>query len=189
MMGMEGHSAFHSLCQEGDLMRLLHKVSDMLEKVTQVIIGLLLVEMTVVYFAQVIARFAFNSGLYWSEELVRYSCVAMIYLASASLFKRSDHVAITVLEDMLPMNARKYQSAILALISLAYMALVLVIGLQILEVAAFQQSPNMRIPMSTVYLMFPISAGIMIIHAVSNITDRETYRKYDKALPNGGAAQ
>ena len=171
------------------MVKLLHKASDMLDKITLTVIGVLLVEMTIVYFAQVIVRFVFNSGLYWSEELVRYSCIALVYLASASLFKRSGHVAITVLEELLPSRAKRYQFILLSLISIAYMALVLIIGLQILEVAAFQQSPNMRLPMNFIYLLFPISAGIMIIHVVSNLFDRETYRKYDKALSNGEVAQ
>ncbi|MHC1787076.1 MAG: TRAP transporter small permease [Christensenellales bacterium] len=162
-------------------MKTLHKVSDVLDKITLVIIGLLLTEMTVVYFAQVVARFAFNSGLYWSEEMVRYSCVVMIYLASASLFKRGGHVAITVLEEMLPRKARKYHFILMSLVSLVYMALVLVIGIQIMGSAVYQMSPNMRIPMNFIYLLFPISAVLMIIHTLSNLTDPESYRKFSDA--------
>jgi TRAP-type C4-dicarboxylate transport system permease small subunit len=160
-------------------MKLLRKISDVLDSITKYIIAFLLIVMTVVFTAQVVARFIFNSGLYWSEELVRYSCIALIYFASASLFKANDQVAITVLEELLPMKARKYQYIFLTLVNLAYMALVLVIGIQILDVATFQTSPNMQVRMSIVYLLFPISMAIMLFHTVVNLLSRETYRKYD----------
>jgi len=160
-------------------MKILRRISDVLDSITKVIIAVLLIVMTVVFFAQVVARFVFNSGLYWSEELVRYSGIALIFFAAASLFKANDHVAITVVEEMLPKAGRKVQYALLALINILYMALVLVIGIQILEVASYQQSPNMQLPMNVVYLLFPISMAISLVHAVTNLLSRETYRKYD----------
>lgn len=163
-------------------MKLLRKISDVLDTITKYIVAFLLLVMTVVFFAQVVARFVFNSGLYWSEELVRYSCIALIYFASASLFKASDQVAITVLEEMLPKKAKKYQYILLTLVNITYMALVFVIGIQILDMAAFQTSPNMQLKMSIVYLLFPISMAIMIFHTVVNLLSHENYKKFDKSL-------
>lgn len=159
-------------------MKYIVKLSEALDKITKAAIALLLIEMTVVYFAQVVARFAFNSGLSWSEEMVRYSCIAMIFLAAASLFRAVDHIAITILEELLPKPVRKYQFAIVTLINLVYMAMLLVFGLQILPMAALQLSPNMQIPMNIIYLLFPISAALMIIHAIALLVDRQTYEKY-----------
>lgn len=170
-------------------MKTLLKIGEFLNKITMVIISVLLMLMTVVYFAQVIARFVFNSGLAWSEELVRYSCIAMIFFASAALFKALDHVAITVLEEALPNTARKYLFVLLTLINLVYMAIVFVIGVQILEVAAFQKSPNMQIPMNILYLLFPISYAIMIYHTVVNLINRATYKRFEKSAAAGEVAQ
>lgn len=170
-------------------MKVLLRIGDVLDTITKYLIGFLLMVMTVVYFAQVVARFVFNSGLYWSEELVRYSCIAMIFFASASLFKANDHVAITVLEEALPKKFRKYQYIFLALINIIYIAIVFVIGIMILDPSSYQSSPNMQIPMNIVYLVFPISMGIMLYHTVVNLFNRATYVKYKDVEVSKEAAQ
>ncbi len=163
-------------------MKVLLKVSEILDKITKIIIGFLLIEMTIVYFAQVVARFVFNSGLAWSEELVRYSCVALVFFASASLFKANDHVAITVVEEMLPKKVKLVQFLMLAAVNLIYLVVMFVFGLGILVPAANQISPNMQLPMNLVYLLFPISFGITLFHSIVNLLNKGTYAKYqDKA--------
>lgn len=160
-------------------MKVLLKISDIIEKITKLIIAVLLIEMTIVYFAQVVARFVFNSGLSWSEEMVRYSCIAMVFFAAASLFKANDHVAITVIEELLPRKAKLVQFLILTLINIVYMVIVFVFGIGILEPAAYQSSPNMQIPMNIIYLLFPISMAISLFHTIVNLLNRETYKKYE----------
>jgi TRAP-type C4-dicarboxylate transport system permease small subunit len=159
-------------------MNILQKTSDVLDKITKYIVAFLLATMTIVYFAQVVARFVFNQGIYWSEELVRYSCIFMVYLAAASLFKEDNHVAITALEELLPKKLQKCLYILISLINLTYMIFVFIIGVEILKVSAFQTSPNMQIKMSIVYLIFPISMALMFLHTIVNLFNRHTYIAY-----------
>lgn len=56
-----------------------------------------------------ILRYAFNSPLQWSFELVRYYLMVVgIYFAVSATFTKGDHVSITLFRDMLPRRARNW---------------------------------------------------------------------------------
>jgi TRAP-type C4-dicarboxylate transport system permease small subunit len=64
-------------------MRIIRLLSDGLGKVLDALIVLFIVTMTVFMTAQVAGRYLFGTGLYWAEELSRFSMVFMVYTGAA----------------------------------------------------------------------------------------------------------
>ena len=149
----------------------MRKIMNVLDKGCQWIVIVGLAVMTVVLFAQVTARYVFGSGISWSEELARYIMVWVVYIGAAVVYKDNSHISVTVLEEVLGARACKFLKILQKLISIAFMGLVGWWSIGMMEFAALQTSPNMLIPMNYIYLVFPVSSVLIVLHLAILIYD------------------
>ncbi|HCX61731.1 MULTISPECIES: TRAP transporter small permease [Sedimentibacter] len=148
-------------------MKIILSVSNLLDSVIKKIISVLLMIMTVVLFSQIIARYVMGTGLSWSEELVRYMCVWIIFLGATCATKDGSQISVTALDEMLRGIPKKILSIIQMIFAVVYGVLLSWIGFGALEFAKFQKSPNMGVSMGLVYSVIPIAMIIMLIHLVT----------------------
>ncbi|WP_313344344.1 TRAP transporter small permease [Sedimentibacter sp.] len=148
-------------------MKIILSVSNLLDTIIKKIISVLLMIMTVVLFSQVIARHVMGTGLSWSEELVRYMCVWIIFLGATCAAKDGSQVSVTALDEILNGLPKKLLGIIQSILASTYCVLLSWIGFGALEFAKLQKSPNMMIPMNIVYSVIPIAMIIMLIHLVT----------------------
>jgi TRAP-type C4-dicarboxylate transport system permease small subunit len=80
------------------MFRLIHFVERVLDKV--LIVLFLFMVAAIVW--QVFARYVLHAPTIWSEELARFLLVWITMLGSAYVLEHGEHVAVTVLVDMLP---------------------------------------------------------------------------------------
>jgi TRAP-type C4-dicarboxylate transport system permease small subunit len=152
-------------------MAIIQKISLVLGKVLNVAVVALLALMSVLIFAQVLGRFLFKNGLFWAEELARFSMVTMVYLGAGLACKYGDHIKVTVLEEMFKGRIRKIYRIIIALISIGFLSILTYYGFSVLGMVSSQLSANMQIPMSVVYAMIPTGAAIMILYLLIEIIE------------------
>ncbi len=88
------------------------RLSDHIE---ETIIAVLLGLMTVITFANVIARFVFNSNILWALELTVFMFAWLVLLGASYAVKTHSHLGVDAIVNMLDAPARR----ILALISVA----------------------------------------------------------------------
>lgn len=55
---------------------------------------------------EVVSRYVFNSPTYWVTELSTYLVIAMVFLTSGWAYKRSEHIRIEFVVDLLPAGLR-----------------------------------------------------------------------------------
>jgi len=127
--------------------------------------------MTLVLFAQVIARYFFDSGLSWSEELSRYIMIWVVYLGAAVVYRDNSHISVTALEEAVSAKTRLYLNIAQKLVSMGFIGLMGWFAYQTLEFAAIQTSPNMLIPMNYIYFVFPLSSVLIVFHLIISIID------------------
>lgn len=148
-------------------MSYIRAFSDFLGRVLEVLIVVLISVMTVLMFAQVLGRYVFKNGLYWAEELSRFSMVYLVYLGAAIASKNHDHISVTILDELLQKKAGyTLYRTLIALINLAFLAIVSIIGLKSLAMVRAQTSPNMGIPMSIAYAAIPIGSILMMLYVI-----------------------
>jgi TRAP-type C4-dicarboxylate transport system permease small subunit len=152
-------------------MGILQKISDVLGRLLSIVVGAFLALMSVLMFAQVLGRFIFKNGLFWAEELSRFSMVTMVYLGAALACKYRDHIAVTVLEGMMKGPVLKIYRILIALVSIGFLFILTYYGFGVLSLVNSQRSANMQIPMSLVYVMIPLGAAIMILYLLFEIIE------------------
>jgi TRAP-type transport system small permease protein len=114
--------------------------------------------MSLATFANVIARYFFNYPLEWAEEFSRYSFIWVVFLGAAYCTKANRHITIDGLMLALSEPLRTYLAILADLIVLG-MAGVLVYYGWVLTVFTTQPTSTLRVPMSVVYVVVPISAA------------------------------
>lgn len=84
-------------------------------EIEETVIAALLGLMTIITFANVIARFAFNSNILWALELTVFMFAWLVLLGASYAVKTHSHLGVDAIVNLLPPKPRR----ILALISVA----------------------------------------------------------------------
>ena len=148
--------------------RAFHRLSDLLDRLMEVVIVIMLGLMVILTGAQIFCRI-FLDSLSWSEEATRYLLIWSTMFGAGCVYKHGGHIAITVLRD----SVRGKASMLIRLATHLLCGLLFVIiawqGYQYYFKQGAQLSAAMRIPMRYVYTCIPIGCGIMVIHAADAI--------------------
>ncbi|MFT6642156.1 MAG: C4-dicarboxylate transporter DctQ subunit, partial [Flavobacteriaceae bacterium] len=65
-------------------------------------IGGLLASASLILFANVVARYVFNWGVPWAEELVRYEIIWMVFIGGSVAVRKGIHIGIDILATVSP---------------------------------------------------------------------------------------
>ncbi len=94
-------------------------------KLEESLLSILLVFMTILVFAEVVARFVFNHGISWAQELTLITNSWMVLLGASFCIREKAHIGVEFITDKLDGKAAR-TVAILALIAcLVYSAIFL----------------------------------------------------------------
>jgi TRAP-type transport system small permease protein len=149
----------------------MEKVLKVLNSILNGVIILILVSMVSLVFLNVVLRYAFDSGITWSEELARYLFVWVVFLGAVVATKEKGHLGVDLLISSVP---RKFQKVLYFIAnSLIVFVLTLFIdGLfKMMEVNKMVSGPATGIPEAVFYLAGIVASILMII-----ITSVQTLR-------------
>ena len=152
----------------------MQRISNIVNRITEVILVIVLAAMAVVVFLQVIFRYLLNFPLFWTEEFARYCLVWSSLLGSAVAVKRGQHIAVTIVSERFPPAVRRVMK-IITLISVAViLTIILWGGIQLVAITRAQISPALRVSMSVPYLAVPVGAALMLLHTLNFIYETIT---------------
>lgn len=146
-------------------MAIVRKTNSILIKVTEVILVLLMTLMVVSMFLQIVGRWI-GVNMVWSEEMTRFANAWMVFLGSSIIAYFDDHIAVTVLDDVLKGKSYTILRIARKLIFIVFSVVVFVYGWQTTARVAAQTSPNMGIPMSWVYSAIPVGSFMSFYYLV-----------------------
>lgn len=146
----------------------IHKLSDILDKLMEVVIVFMLGAMVVITGAQIVFRIFFTS-LAWSEEATRYLLIWSTLLGAGCVYKHAGHISISILQDSLPAKAKDVLQILIHGLCSVLFILIVWYGIQYFGRQGKQLSPALRLPMRYVYTCIPIGCSIMAFHALDAI--------------------
>lgn len=85
----------------------------------------------VLLFADVVARFAFQTSVPWAGEVARFAFVYMIYFGISYAIREKRHLRVTILVDTMPRALRRWTLAFAEAVFLVYSIAVCGLGVQI----------------------------------------------------------
>lgn len=152
------------------MLRSLRAIEGAIDAVLQRVAVAGIVALVAVMSLQIVSRALFTATS-WSEETARYLLIWLTFLGACLAYHRGRHIAVSVLADALPPHGRRICQGLIALVTIAFMAVLLQVGLDYMALQSFQQSAALRIPMSVVYVVMPLSAAIMAYMALTDLLE------------------
>lgn len=124
--------------------------------------------------ANVVARYVFNSGLIWADEASRFMLIWVTFLGAAALVRLGEHITVDVFVSYMP-GAVQAATYVLTQLLSAFLAVVLIWqGIEQVGKQAEQISPAMQINMGTVYTVVPFAGLYMLAYSLANLAALRT---------------
>jgi TRAP-type C4-dicarboxylate transport system permease small subunit len=120
--------------------------------------------MVVLVFTNVVCRYLLNFSIIWAEEISQYLMVWVAFLGAGLALREGRHVAIEMLQDRMPLKAKRMTRHVVALSLLIFMCVLVVLGFQFVSFAWDQETPVLNISLGIPYMAVPIGALLLGIH-------------------------
>lgn len=139
--------------------------------VEEVILCVFLTVIVLISGVQVLARYAFNNSLTWSEELCRYLYVWSGFLTVSYCIRSGSIIKIDTVTMFLPKTVRKILDAVTSVLSLVAVAFLLKASLGVVGgvIATGQLTPAMRIPIWILYLCAPVGYILIEVRLIEHL--------------------
>ena len=125
--------------------------------------------MGLVLFLQIVMRYIFNSPLIWSEELARYLFIWMAFIGVGYGIKYDLHIKMEAFLAIFPSNVQKVIIILTEVVTIVFMGIVLMPGIQFAIHTGHVPSSAMGIPMYLVYFAFPVGMILGMIRMVVSV--------------------
>ena len=140
--------------------------------------------MTAVTILQIACRIWFKA-LTWSEEATCFLLVFASFLGTTVAFRRGANIAVTFLLDALPKSVKKIVLIAIELTGIAFFAAAGWYGAALCVSERMQTASSMPISMAWMYIVFPLTGAVTILHLTVNV---ENLLKYGIPIPKTGGA-
>jgi C4-dicarboxylate transporter DctQ subunit len=139
------------------------KVEKILSHAEEILIGLLILAASIILFSNVVARYVFNAGFAWAEELVRYQIVWMVFIGASVAARQGIHIGVDILVKIAPPGLAKLITLAINAIAIAFCAVLVFYGAELTAQAKEfgQVSPALQAPIWIVQLAIPVGAALM----------------------------
>ncbi len=161
----------------------LDVISRVIDKTLSYVVAFLLLAMSAVVFGNVFSRYLLDASLGWYEEVSRFLLIWIVFLGAVIALIRGDHLGIDVLLLVLPARARRMVVVLTDMLVLVALAIMFQ-GAWEMAIDSLRSgwvASSVPIPYGWVYMVGPVSAGLMFIQIlIKTVGD---IRNLKEALP------
>ena len=153
-------------------MKLGHKIDQGLElfiKVFQWIVSILLIIVTLLITAQVIARAFFNYSIVWAEEVSLIGFIYITFFTLAIAMRYDLHLRVEIGVSWLPVKGRVAVEFIDNLILLGISILMLWTGIKLAQYGVASIMPATRWKTSVIYYPTPIAGAVCTVQQLLRV--------------------
>ena len=151
----------------------MSKFALLIDNLAKTVVGLLFGVLLVVGAAQVIARYLFNAPLDWSEELLKFAHIWLVFMAIPIAYDRGSHICVDMVLLHTPKIWQSLFAVVVDLLWLGFAILFIYYTWVIMGVSSRQTSPALLIPMSYVYFGVVLGTAYLFFCAI-----RRLYRTF-----------
>lgn len=121
---------------------------------------------TVLVMVNVVLRYFFRTGIYWSEEVATGCFVWSVFLGAAAGYKRKAHVGVDMLVNMASDSVKKTVTIVVDLILLLINGYISYIAVIYLSLSYRKPTPVLGISSVTISSSILVSFALMTIYSV-----------------------
>lgn len=171
----------HTETFESGLPGFLGHVDKAISKAEAVILALGVLLMALNTCINVIARFGFGQGLFFSGEINRILIVMITFAGIGYAARHGRHIRMSAIFDILPLTARRYLMIMIALCTALIMFALCYFAVSYID-KLYERGrilPALGFPIWSIYLWVPIGFAVTgiqyLLTAIKNLSSQEVY--------------
>ena len=133
--------------------------------------------MLVVMLIQITSRYVFGVGVPWTDEVSRYLYISEIFLGAALAQRRHEHIAITVVTDMLPQFWKTCLATIADLVTIGVSAMLVFGAVHMMKVTKGIFASTFNMSFSYLYLVQITGIVLFAVLVLRDVVSRLFARK------------
>ena len=142
---------------------------EILSRILEVIMVIILTTMVGLVFGNVVARYVFNSAITWAEEVARFLFVWLTFVGASFGLMKGLHLGMDMVVARFSPRTRSLTEVVNGFIILAFLGVWVVGGVHLIQANLDYMSPATGFSMGLVYLIGPLAAVLMGIEALSRL--------------------
>ena len=144
---------------------MLKRLDSLLGWAEETLIALLIASASVILFCNVVARYVFNTGVVWAEELVRYEIIWLVFIGGSVAARKGIHIGVDVMLHILPPRVAQVVRVVVAAICVIFCVALAWYGFDLVAQTRMfgQKTPAMQMPFWMVQLAIPVGATLMAL--------------------------
>jgi C4-dicarboxylate transporter DctQ subunit len=147
---------------------MLDRLTALVARLEDVAVGTIMLGATYILFQGVVLRYLANYAFPWTEEVVRYSIVWLVFLGGSIAARRGAHISMDILVVYLPPRAKLFVMGVASVLAAGFTLATTYYGV-LLTASIWQYgqlSPAAEIPMALPFAAIPVGCGLMTIRFV-----------------------
>jgi len=151
-------------------MVLLHRISGVVNRWIEILLGSMGIGMAFIVALQVFCRYVLNHSLFWSEELARILLIWLTFLGATAAYQRKVHPTIDIISLRVNERLQIYLKIAVYLVSILFFIIMIIHGFQFAYFARLQISPALHLPKWLIYAAVPVSGMLFLLHSLSQLS-------------------
>ena len=121
---------------------------------------------------QIVTRFVLEQPAEWTEVLIRFSLIWMVFLAIPAAFRQGAMVSVDVLYRWSPPRVKRVLDWVVALAALALIGIIIWYGWDYAQLGGVQSMAGLEsVSMFWAYLAMPVGGLFCIVGIIGNLID------------------
>ncbi len=144
---------------------MLKRLDSLLASLEETLIALLIASASLILFCNVVARYVFNTGVVWAEELVRYEIIWLVFIGGSVAARKGIHIGVDVILHVLPRRGAQAVRVVVAALCVVFCLALAWYGFDLVSLTRRfgQKTPAMQMPFWIVQLAIPVGATLMAL--------------------------
>jgi TRAP-type C4-dicarboxylate transport system permease small subunit len=147
-------------------LKIFSRINEALGLIEMAVLAASVLVMFGVICCQVVFRYALQQPSPWTEELARYLFIWISMVGAAYGVKTQAHFGFEMLVKKLSPRMQRVGHFLVQLCMGLLIFVLIVYGIRMVKLVAFQATPALQIPMRYVYYSLPVSGVLMAVHLI-----------------------
>ena len=144
------------------------KIFRVLNRIEEYFLCLMVLQMGLSVFLQVVLRYTFHAAITWLDELVHIEVILLTFFGAGLGVKYGFHISVDILKKSVREPFRSLLEILSHLVIAAYVALVAYFGAGLIKLMATRPhfTPTLRIPKHYLYFIVCVSLILICIRSI-----------------------
>lgn len=137
-----------------------------LNNIEEIISGFFIIITVAMVMMNVILRYGFNRGIYWSEEVATISFVWSVFIGASACYRKKLHIGIDMIKNLFPIKVQEWINLIINVLLLIINGYITYLSIVFIRASLVKKTAVLGISSAYVSASLLVGFGLMTFHTL-----------------------